>query len=360
MRIAFLGDVALIGQFSYSDKKTVTKRIAYLRDLLKDYDYVVANLESPLTNKRKTTVPKSMHIRADESSVQVLKLLGINAVSLANNHMFDYGKKGLDDTIKVLNQAGIKWYGVYGKSLVETIKGERVSFSGFCCYSTNAFGYSESNRGINVLTPSALKEQLNKDIKEKNFSVLSLHWGIEHTNYPAIEHIELIKELAVKYQFIVHGHHPHQIQGIQRCNTSLVAYSLGNAIFDKCASIYSNLTVELNEYNRRSFVLGVTINSSRIQQYSISGFYIGNNGIKPYSIEKELALISQDLDNIDDETSYQNKRIEQYSKVIKNKFGSHNIHWFLSRINYFAIGAKFISIINSRHYSQTFNVNNNL
>lgn len=357
MKIAFLGDIALIGQFSCLNSENIDERISYLKQLLEGYDYVVANLESPLTNRKKSSVPKSMHLRSDEKNVRILKFLGVKAVSLANNHMLDFGKQGLDDTIKLLEKKGIKWYGAYGKNLVETIKGERLSFSGFCCYSTNAFGYSEKNKGINALTPFSLKEQLNRDVKEKCFSVLSLHWGIEHTNYPAIEHIKLIKELSANYSFIVHGHHPHQIQGIQMYNNSLTAYSLGNAIFDKCTSINGNLTVELNEYNRRSFVLSVTIDNRRIQQYSISGFYIGNNGIEPYSIEEELASISKDLENINNESLYQKRRRDQYSKVIKNKFGRHDLHWFLSRFNYYGIGAKIISIINCKRYLRTFDIN---
>lgn len=354
MRIAFLGDIALIGKFSYSNAGSMTDRISYLKKILEGYDYIVANLESPLTNKKKTIVPKSMHLRSDEKNVKLLKLLGVNAVSLANNHMFDFEKKGLDDTIRVLEHAGIKWYGAYGKNLIENVKGEKISISGFCCYSTNAAGYSKSNKGINVLTYSALKKQLQKDAGRECFSILSLHWGIEHTNYPALEHIKMMKALSSEYRFIIHGHHPHQIQGVQNLSNSLIAYSLGNAIFDKCTSINGDLTVELNEHNRRSFVLGVEISDGNILQYTTEGFYIANDGIEPYSIDEELIRISNDISDIVNESAYRDKREQQYSNIIMNKFGKHDYKWFMSRLNYFAVGAKIIKVINSKRYAHVF------
>lgn len=346
MKIAFLGDIALVGQFS---KPGVN--IDYLRELLNGYDYIVANLESPLTNKTKTMVPKSMHLRANENCIEVLKKLGVDAVTLANNHTYDYGRKGVEDTIRVLDVAGIKWYGIDGKIITETVQGEKITLSGFCCLSTNGVGYrKESGKGVNTLTREAIEKQVSVDKRKDAVSVISVHYGIEHTNYPAIEHIRLFDRISEENTVIIHGHHPHQIQGIVEKNGSLIAYSLGNALFDKTTSIRGTFTVELNENNRKSFVLGVEILDGKIQGYEAKGFYITDTGIVPYEIDKEIKSISEPIKEIKDQDEYQRIRKAQYQSVISKKFGRHDFRWLKSRLNYYSIGAKIGSTIRGKKY----------
>ena len=354
MKIALLGDIALVGQFNNTITNNVDNRVQYLRDILLKYDYVVANLESPLTARNKTVIPKSMHLRADTSCVKVLKMLGVNAVTLANNHIYDFGRYGLEETIHTLEQEGIKWFGVDGNSIVETIKGERVDFSGFCCLSTNGFGYQKTigGKGVNILTKENLIRQLKLDSKNNAISILSLHWGIEHTNYPGIEHIKLAECISDGKPIIIHGHHPHQIQGIQNNNQSVIAYSLGNALFDKTTSINGKFTVDLNEENRKSFVLGVEIINGRIIGYEEKGFYIGDEGIEPYNILPEIHEISKPLKKIADSESYQDMRKTQYQDALDSKFGKHDMDWLKSRINYYSIGAKITSIIREKKYER--------
>ncbi len=351
MRIAFLGDIALVGQFDGSEGE---KNISTLIELLKGYDYIVANLESPLTNKRTTIIPKSMHLRANESSVATLIKLGVDAVTLANNHTYDYGRKGLEDTIRVLEKSGIEWYGVDGKSLTKIMDGEKLSFSGFCCYSTNGIGYTNSGKGINTLTIEAAERQIKNDKQNGFVSIISAHYGIEHTNFPAIEHINLFNRLSEENVVIVHGHHPHQIQGITKKNGSLIAYSLGNALFDKTSSINGSFTVEMNEENRRSFVLGVEIKGGKIVSYETKGFYISENGIVPLQIDDKIIEISELLMDINDVSLYKAKRKEQYQSVLNKKFGKHDWNWFKSRLNYYSINAKILSVSNKRKYLQIF------
>ena len=348
MKIAFLGDIALVGQFCKVGNNT-----EYLEELLEAYDYIVANLESPLTNKTRTTVPKSMHLRADEGSISVLKKLKIDAVTLANNHTYDYGRRGLEDTIRILDSVGIKWYGIDGKTITETILGEKFTLSGYCCLSTNGTGYGYGkSKGINTLTKENIQNQVRKDKNAGSVSIISAHYGIEHTNFPALEHIRLFEHLSEENTLIIHGHHPHQIQGISERNGSLIAYSLGNALFDRTTSINGSFAVELNEENRKSFVLGVEILNGKIQGFETKGFYISDRGIIPFEIEEELNAISEPLMSITDTAAYQARRQEQYQAVLSNKFGKHDLKWLKSRLNYYSLGAKFGSMIRAKKYQK--------
>lgn len=351
MKIAFLGDIAFLGQFDKSKSNDAAKRMEYLKDKLADCDYIVANLESPLTSSDRTVVCKSMHLKANPCNVDLLKYLNVSAVSLANNHIADYGKQGVAETIATLEQAKIQWFGIGDKCLDIEVKSEKISLSGFCCYSTNGTHY-EGKNGIRLLTADNLERQLKKDKLDGRLSVISIHWGMEHTNYPAYEHICLMNRVLPEYSAIVAGHHPHVVQGISKIGNSLVAYSLGNAVFDTCISRNRKLVVELNENNRKGLMLSVMIENGRIIHYEPQGFYIGKKGIEPYNISEKIWTISHRLKNVENAEEYEEVRKKQYSETITGKFGKHDLKWVFNRLNYYAVGAKVSGILRNRKYQK--------
>ena len=80
--------------------------------LLKASDYVVANLEAPVISKGNKINKTSMNLSASPNTVKILAESDINALSLANNHILDYGVEGLSETISNLIQNNIEYYGV--------------------------------------------------------------------------------------------------------------------------------------------------------------------------------------------------------------------------------------------------------
>ena len=302
MKIAFLGDIALIGKYDLTKNPLAKDRLNVVAEKLAKYDYVIANLESPLTNKNNTLVCKSMHLRTPTVNVELLMHLHINAVSLANNHSYDFGKKGLVETMKTLDSKGIEWFGANSKHLMKEINREKICFSGFCCYSTNGTGYIKENKseGINPLTYDNVIKQLDIDRDNEAFSIISFHWGDEHTNYPKSEHISLVKKIVEKKDVVIWGHHPHIIQGIQKYNNSIVAYSLGNFLFDDCVSITGNFVLKQKSDNKKSFILSVEIKNGVIVNHEYHGIKDEENGFFFFDIENELNEISKPLNNIDD------------------------------------------------------------
>ena len=115
MKVALLGDIALIGRYDKTITLDTEKRIEIVHNIVNDCDCVIANLESPLTTKTKTTACKGVYLRSDPENVDLLKLMGITHVTLANNHIYDYGKYGAEETIKTLEKAGIKYIGLNNK-----------------------------------------------------------------------------------------------------------------------------------------------------------------------------------------------------------------------------------------------------
>ncbi len=352
MKIAFLGDIALIGKYDLTKNPNAKERLKVLSEKLSEYDYVVGNLESPLTDKNKTLVCKSMHLSTPIINVELLKYLNINAVSLANNHLYDFGEGGLADTIKILEESKIEWFGANSKHILKEINGEKLSFSGFCCYSTNACGYNENgkNFGVNLLSYDSVMRQLHSDRRSNSFSIMSFHWGDEHTNYPKYEHICLARKIVKAKDVVICGHHPHIIQGVQQFDNSIVAYSLGNFLFDDCVSINGRLKLKQNYENRKSFILEVEIKDGIIMNQKSHGFIDKENGFAFFDICSELEQISTPLNSIKDVGGYEMTRRNQIDKVHKDKFGKKNFNWLVNRLNYYSVGAYIMSKSRKKKY----------
>ena len=338
MRIAFLGDIALFGNYSVNSNTELQSRLANISSYLKQFDLVVGNLESPFSVKKKTKGAKSAYVCTDVENVDILKELHIDIVTLANNHMFDYGVEGYETTMRILKEANIDWFGVDGKK-VEIIKGEnRLVFSGYCCYSTNPI-YVAKNNGDKGVNPYNIKNVIDdlKSAKIKGyFPIIANHAGVEHVNYPSIDHVRAARNLADVCPYLYYGHHPHVIQGIEEYNGSLIAHSLGNFCFD---DVYANPfdrepLIKLSEQNRTGLILEVTFENNQILNWREQMVYIGHDGV--------ITLLADDgrLEEYNNNLIYCEDSPEEYSsnreailkaRIIQRK-SMRNISWFLKRL----------------------------
>jgi len=355
MKIALLGDIALIGKYDLTNNANAKNNLETISNYLKSYDYVIGNLETPLTNKKKSLVCKSMHLRSSPVNVELLKFLNISAVSLANNHTYDFGRKGLDDTIKTLKENEIDYFGVDGREIV--MEGFKVH--GFCCYSTNAVGYSKVNnsKGIHTLRYKDVIKKVESDKLCNRLSILAMHWGDEHTNYPRVDHVNLVNELRKINNIVVNGHHPHVIQGVDISDNSIVAYSQGNFCFDDCKAISgTGMLLKQNDDNRESFILEINIEKNKVIDHKTIGIREVNGEIVLSSVSDKLMSISKDIKDIEDVSAYQEKRKSQFGneEFRLKKFGKKDFKWYLKRINYYAIGAFLAAKVNSEKYGKDF------
>jgi len=354
MRIAFLGDTAFFGVFSTfkNRKEDVIKRLKHVKEKLENFDIVVANLETPLTNSKKECGGKSAYIKGIPEDVEFLKYLGVTHVTLANNHMFDFGEKGFWETIKTLEKAGIKYFGVNGKSCIERIDDNAISLHGLCCYSTNAIGYAEKRDfGINILDYEKTKHLLDSDKKNNLLSILSIHWGQEHVNYPNYIHMEFARKLAKDYVFLLHGHHPHVVQGVEKVNNSYIAYSLGNFCFDDVYTKKSKLPlIKLSENNKSSFIWSVEIKNNSVSDSKYIPIYIGEEN-QVYEMEKFENLMEKYSRFLNtDKFKYIKYREELLKKYLDSRKKMRNLKWFLKRLNY----ESYKMIVNAKNNLKSF------
>ena len=231
IKIALLGDIAFFGKYSTKNSRVYD----YFKDaaeVLRTFDYVVGNLETPLCNSGRPYGAKSAHRRAAEDTVRLLQYLNIGIVSLANNHVFDYGLEGYEMTKRVLEEHGIKYFGVDGRQITIEQGMARVAFSGFCCYSTNGLGYKnpKTQQGVNELNAFEVEETLCDNHNKGYLNIVSIHAGQEHVNYPNYDHVAFARALAKCHMSIM-----AIIPTLYRNRTSegfTIAYSLGILLDD--------------------------------------------------------------------------------------------------------------------------------
>lgn len=337
MKVAFLGDIALLGAYSiYNNHQLVGSDIfSEVRSLLKGC-YVVGNLESPFSFKKKRFGAKSIYLYSEPENVEILKMIGVNAVTIANNHTFDYGKEGYELTKRILDEFGIEWFGAEGKELKIENEDCRLAFSGWCCYSTNPQGCVPwGEYGINEFDLSTVINRLKENDNSGWLNIAAVHSGIEHVNYPSIDLRKAAKMMADAVPLLFYGHHPHVVQPIERIGNSIIAYSMGNFMFDDTflKPTDSKPLVKLSENNRSSFIMKVEIENNTLKGYEILPIYIGHDKIHVDKGVNETVLSDylQTMNSMN-EDEYEDMRRRQRLEWIAPRHAQRDFVWYIQRL----------------------------
>ena len=205
-------------------------------------DVMCLNNEFTYSRRGTPTEGKAFHFRADPERVEVLEQLGVDVVTLANNHVYDYGKDAFLDTLDTLEQAQIGYFGA-GRNLEESMRPLYVELQG----KTIAFvGASRAEK--NKKTPQATEtepgilrcydtELFLKVIAEArehaDFVVAFVHWGTENTWKLEQVQIDTGKDYLDAGADAVIGAHSHCLQGMEYYNGKPIIYSLGNYWFNE-------------------------------------------------------------------------------------------------------------------------------
>ncbi len=210
-----------------------------LTQIIQDSDIAICNFEAPIVHENMKPIKKAgPHVYQSKESVQYLKDVGFDFVSLANNHIYDYGQKGIEETIKELKKYDLEFIGG-GATFEETYKTTKIEKNGIkialLAACENEFGclYEEQNRGGYAWLFHHNIEDNIRELKSKcDFVVMVAHAGVEDIEIPIKEWRDRYKRLCDIGVDVIIGHHPHVPQGYQKYENSLIFYSLGNFYFD--------------------------------------------------------------------------------------------------------------------------------
>lgn len=219
---------------------------AAVRDRLASADLRYGNLEFALTD-RGTQANKDYTFRAPPAEAQVLARAGIDVVDLANNHVLDYGAQGLSDTLAALDAAGVLHVGAGAddvaahRPLLMTVNGVRIAWlayanvpddSGPSHFVARSLEAGPGRPGVAWGTPDAVRRDVAAAKQQADVVIVALHAGLEYTDVPNAVQRDLAHAAIDAGAALVLGAHPHVLQGIEFYKGGVIAYSLGNFVFD--------------------------------------------------------------------------------------------------------------------------------
>lgn len=238
INIIAVGDIMPGGVLSVTKTEYATKEV---RDFLSSGDIRVGNFECavdiPNPSGKKVEAEGNTIFIKEQDATRV-KDLGIEIVSIANNHLFDLGPEGAFKAIEVLDELGIKHCGA-GHNLEEARKpvviekdGKTFAFLAFCNPQWNyMYEATETTPGVNPLREDYVIEEINSAIKTYDYVIVIPHWGKENTYFPTLEVESLAKKMIKAGACLVLGGHSHRIQPVLNYRHSSIIYSMGNFLF---------------------------------------------------------------------------------------------------------------------------------
>lgn len=213
---------------------------------MRDADICMVNNEFPYSNRGTPIPEKTFTFRSRPENVDLLHEMGVDVVSLANNHAYDHGETALLDTFDILEGAGVAYTGA-GRNLSEAsepavfeIKGVRIAILAATQIerldTPDTKGATENAPGVlRCFSENELNHFLGvieETKKECDVLIVYIHWGTENTDvldWAQPYQADLISKAGAD---IIVGAHPHCLQGLDSVNRIPVIYSLGNYWFN--------------------------------------------------------------------------------------------------------------------------------
>lgn len=206
-----------------------------VHDLFEEEDLVFGNLEGPLSNNGKSIKKSSLYSPPD--AIHSLKYAEFNILSLANNHVFDYGESAFLETTKLLEENDINYCGA-GRNLEEArrpaifhIKGIKIAFLAYSWDFIQSIYATKKSHGVAPLKANIIKQDILNIRNLVDVIIVSLHWSYEGERYPLPSQRNLAHKTIDSGADLIIGHHPHVLQGIEHYKNGVIAYSLGNFAF---------------------------------------------------------------------------------------------------------------------------------
>ncbi len=214
---------------------------------LRGVDIVLGNLEGPIVKNPPNFSDNSLKFAFNSYLTKGISWSNFNLFSLANNHILDMGRDGLEETKDWLRKYQINFVGnlFSGSSdnLDSSFSRDNITFLAF-----------------NQILPFMVKEEeiietvkVVKSLNLDKFLIVSLHWGEEYQLVSSSAQQKLAYQIIEAGADLIAGHHPHVVQDIEIYRGKIIFYSLGNFIFDQCFSLETQegLAVGLEIYTDR-------------------------------------------------------------------------------------------------------------
>jgi poly-gamma-glutamate synthesis protein (capsule biosynthesis protein) len=246
-KISIVGDVSLADNWYIMPKYDSRKKKVYgilSEDVVKEMtssDVMIANNEFTISHRGTAMAGKQYTFRAKKERLSIYNEMGVDMVTLANNHVYDFGKDAFLDMLNALDEYKMPRIGA-GRNFEEARKPYYFIINGY------KFAFVNATRAEKyILTPEAKKSspgvfrcydttnmvKLIKEVKgQSDYVIAIIHFGKEGYHELEKEQIRSAKEYLDSGADIVVGHHAHALQGIEFYKNKPIIYNLGDFIFN--------------------------------------------------------------------------------------------------------------------------------
>lgn len=207
-----------------------------LADLLESADYRIFNLETPLADKVSPISKCGPNLIAPTSAINGYKAAGIDLLTLANNHILDQGKQGLESTLSALNGAGIAYVGVgntpedAAKPFIFESGGKKIGV--YACAEHEFSVVTDGSAGVNPIDLLETPDHIAALKAQCDYVIVLYHGGKEYYRYPSPDLRKVCRKLVERGADLVICQHSHCIGCEEKYRDGTIVYGQGNFLFD--------------------------------------------------------------------------------------------------------------------------------
>lgn len=210
--------------------------------LSQKHSFKIFNLEMPLTDIDSPIKKNGPTLRANSNAIKLYEKLGINLVTLANNHIMDQGVQGLERTISVLDKSGISYVGA-GNNLHSARQSfcfmfEEYKIGIYACVEHEFSIADDITPGANPFDPLESYDHINMLKSDCDYVIVLYHGGKEHYRYPSPDLQRYCRKFVDKGADLVICQHSHCIGCMEEFKSGTIIYGQGNFLFDHSESEY--------------------------------------------------------------------------------------------------------------------------
>ena len=331
----------------YFENEDIEKLVdKYLLEKLNKADYRIFNLEVPLVDKETPINKCGPNLIASTKSALGIKALGVDFLTLANNHILDQGEKGLESTLKILKKLNISFSGVgnyieeAAKPFIFEIEDKKIGI--YCCAEHEFSIVSKENAGANPFDPLESLDHIQDLKKQVDYVIVLYHGGKEHYRYPSPILQKTCRKIVEKGGDLVICQHTHCIGCEEKWKDGTIVYGQGNFLFDDDESEFwqTSLLINIKDNFEIEYIpimkdgLSVKLAAKESKEKILSNFYRRSKMIKQKDfIEKEYEKIAE-LEYIRYLSMAQGNRYNSLLFRILNKLTRYKLKEYILRYFY--------------------------
>ena len=300
-RIVIAGDLIPSGSNVSLFEKGKSEEIfgAEILNLFRQSDFSIFNLEGPLTSFSQPIEKTGPVIKAPKDSIKGIKGLGVKAVALANNHITDYQKNGYEDTINILNEYGIDYFGAgencdqIKKHISITLGKKRV-----CIYNVSETFYNTpdvSSPGVNLYDEYIVCNEIKELKQVHDYVIVIYHGGTEEFPYATPLLRKRFHRMADCGADFITAQHTHCIGCFEQYKNAYFLYGQGNFLFARMnkdltrQGLISEIIFSDKEIQIKQHLVKVTKDDvvTLDESQDLSAFYERSKDMSNYEIIEE-------------------------------------------------------------------------